>query len=97
MVSKAQATPFPYLPLTSCNRTDYFHARTAYGSHLVNNEVGPAIWGKWLPKALATGALQCKPDPEVVAKGLEGIQTACDTGAKDWGASSSPKLVIEIA
>ncbi|KAK8116645.1 uncharacterized protein PG998_004926 [Apiospora kogelbergensis] len=68
----------------------------AYGSTLANNEVGPATWGKWVPEALATGALQCKPDPEVVAQGLDGIQTACDMGAKDWGASSSPKLVVEI-
>ncbi|KAK7959578.1 uncharacterized protein PG986_004432 [Apiospora aurea] len=68
----------------------------AYGSTLVRNEVGPAIWGKWVPEALASGALQCKPEPEVVAKGLEGIQTACDIGAMGWGTSSSPKLVVEI-
>ncbi|KAK7995336.1 hypothetical protein PG990_014109 [Apiospora arundinis] len=67
-----------------------------YGTTLVNNEVGPAIWGKWVPEALASGALQCKPEPEVVAKGLDGIQTACDIGAKGWGESSSPKLVVEI-
>ncbi|KAK8000830.1 GroES-like protein [Apiospora marii] len=67
-----------------------------YGTTLVHNEVGPAIWGKWVPEALATGALQCKPDPEVVAKGLEGIQTACDIGAKGWGTTSSPKLVVEL-
>ncbi|KAK8062412.1 oxidoreductase-like protein [Apiospora hydei] len=68
----------------------------AYGSTLVHNEVGPAIWGKWVPEALASGALQCKPEPEVVAKGLDGIQTACDMGAKGWGTSSSPKLVVEL-
>ncbi|KAK8112758.1 oxidoreductase [Apiospora sp. TS-2023a] len=67
-----------------------------YGTTLVRNEVGPAIWGKWVPEALKTGALQCKPDPEVVAKGLEGIQTACDIGSEGWGTSSSPKLVIEL-
>ncbi|KAK8063485.1 alcohol dehydrogenase [Apiospora saccharicola] len=67
-----------------------------YGTTLVRNEVGPAVWGKWVPEALATGALQCKPDPEVVAKGLEGIQTACDIGSKGWGTNSSPKLVVEL-
>lgn len=76
--------------------TDFLICGIAYGTTLVHNEVGPAIWGKWVPEALATGALQCKPDPEVVAKGLEGIQTACDIGAKGWGTSSSPKLVVEL-
>ncbi|KAK8079048.1 GroES-like protein [Apiospora phragmitis] len=67
-----------------------------YGTTLVHNEVGPAIWGKWVPEALASGALQCKPDPEVVAQDLEGIQAACDIGAEGWGTSSSPKLVVEF-
>jgi hypothetical protein len=60
----------------------------------VHNEVGPAVWGDWIPNALAAGTLKCKPDAKVVAKGLEGIQDACDIGAK--GENSATKLVVEL-
>lgn len=60
---------------------------------MYTNEVGPAVWADWLPKALANGTLKCKPDPLVVGKGLEKIQEACDRGMKGVSAA---KLVVEL-
>lgn len=58
-----------------------------------HNHVGPAIWDQWLTAALANGSLRCKPDPEVVGKGLENVQAALDLQAKGV---SAKKLVVEL-
>lgn len=44
--------------------------------YLTEPEVAQAVWGKYVPEALANGSLICKPDPMVVGKGLEHIQAA---------------------
>jgi len=64
-----------------------------YGSDLKKNEVGPAVWGEWIPKALENGDLKCKPDAVVVGQGLESLQEACDK--MDAGVSGA-KLVVEL-
>ncbi|KAJ2987996.1 hypothetical protein NUW58_g4208 [Xylaria curta] len=50
-----------------------------WGSDLMKNEVGPMINNEFLPEALANGTFVAKPDPQVVGKGLESIQTGLDT------------------
>ena len=42
------------------------------------NEVGPAVWSNFLYEALEKGVFRCKPEPEVVGKGLGDIQKAVD-------------------
>ncbi|KAK5165819.1 uncharacterized protein LTR77_008742 [Saxophila tyrrhenica] len=57
-----------------------------------DSEVGPAIFKKWLPAALANESLKCKPDPVVVGTGLEYCQEACDRVAA--GASAQKFVVV---
>ncbi len=64
-----------------------------FGSDLKDNEVGPAIWVDFLPKALADGSLIAAPEPEVVGKGLESIQGGLDTLKKGV---SAKKCVISL-
>ena len=68
-------------------------ATTAWGDSLKYNEVGPAIWDRWLTPALANGSMRCKPEPEVVGKGLGYIQAAVDLQAKGV---SAKKLVVDL-
>ena len=58
-----------------------------------SNEVGPVIWSKWVPEALEDGSLKCKPQPEVVGKGLQHIQAALDRYKQGV---SGRKLVVEL-
>ncbi|MCJ1307099.1 hypothetical protein MMC25_000745 [Agyrium rufum] len=60
-------------------------------STIRQNEVGPAIWGKYIPAALADGSLKCKPEPFVVGQGLEKVQEAVDMMGKGV---SAKKLVV---
>lgn len=49
-----------------------------FGSSLVHNGVGKAIYADFLPQALAKGRYVPKPDPEVFGNGLESVQGACE-------------------
>ena len=60
---------------------------------LVNTEVGDAVWGKYIPEALAVGKFQAKPDPVLVEGGLEKVQEGIDLLRKGVSAA---KIVIEI-
>ncbi|KAK4697089.1 hypothetical protein P7C71_g937, partial [Lecanoromycetidae sp. Uapishka_2] len=62
-----------------------------FGSDLSGNEVGPAIWVDFLPKALEDGSYIVAPDAEVVGKGLESIQGGLDVLKKGV---SAKKCVI---
>lgn len=64
-----------------------------WGSSLKNDDVGPAVLGDWLSAALADGSMKCKPDPNVVGKGLEALQAAVELMEKGV---SAEKLVVEI-
>ncbi|KAF3770207.1 GroES-like protein [Cryphonectria parasitica EP155] len=55
---------------------------------------GKAVWEDWLPGALADGSMKCKPDAEVVGKGLESVQKAVDLVAKGV---SAKKLVVDLS
>ena len=68
-------------------------SRKDWGDSLKNTPLGPAIWERWMPAALANGTLQCKPDAYVVGQGLEKIQEACDLMR---AGASARKYVVEL-
>lgn len=63
------------------------------GTTLEGNELGRAIYEDFLPRALATGRFVAAPEPEVVGRGLEFVQTALDRLKRGV---SAKKLVVEI-
>lgn len=68
-------------------------ARFVWGSTLMDNEVGPMLWEKFLPAALAEGRYLLAPTAEVVGSGLESVQPALDTLR---GGVSARKLVVTL-
>lgn len=60
---------------------------------IVWNDVGPAVWGQFVPGALADGSLICKPDPLVVGEGLEMVQDALDRQKSGVG---TEKMVVKL-
>ncbi|ERF73359.1 hypothetical protein EPUS_08301 [Endocarpon pusillum Z07020] len=64
-----------------------------FGSDLKDNEVGPAIYVDFLPKALADGSYIAAPDARVVGNGLESIQGGLDLLKKGV---SAMKYVISL-
>lgn len=57
-------------------------------------DIGRAVWGKYLPEALAAGRFQAKPDPFVIEGGLEKVQEGINL---QRAGVSAKKIVIEIA
>ncbi|WP_245635874.1 zinc-binding alcohol dehydrogenase family protein [Herbiconiux solani] len=74
-------------------RTRGIRARYVWGSSLMTNEVGPMLWGEYLPAALAEGRYVCAPEAEVVGEGLEAIQPALD---RLRAGVSARKLVVRL-
>ena len=64
-----------------------------FGSSLLYNEVGKAVYVDFLPRALAEGTYIAAPDPLVVGKGLESIQKGLDVQMKGV---SAKKVVISL-
>ncbi|KAF2741236.1 zinc-binding oxidoreductase CipB [Polyplosphaeria fusca] len=64
-----------------------------WGSDLMANEVGAAIYENYLPEALAAGLFVAAPKPRIVGHGLEHVQDALDTIVKGV---SAEKLVVTI-
>lgn len=64
-----------------------------FGSSLLYNEVGKAIYVEFLPQALADGTYVAAPEPHVVGKGLEYIQVAYDLQRKGV---SAKKVVVSL-
>ncbi|KAK8161590.1 chaperonin 10-like protein [Phyllosticta citrichinensis] len=58
-----------------------------------NADIAVAIWGRFVPEALAAGVLQAKPDPLVVGHGLESIQKGLDV---QWQGVSAKKVVVTL-
>jgi NADPH:quinone reductase-like Zn-dependent oxidoreductase len=75
------------------SRRHGIRARFVWGSTLMHNEVGPMLWGGFLPAALADGRYIPTPSPEVVGSGLEHVQTALDTLR---GGVSARKVVVSL-
>ncbi|KAL5419641.1 hypothetical protein PMIN04_006817 [Paraphaeosphaeria minitans] len=55
------------------------------------NHIGPCIWRKYLPAALARGTLVPKPDPLIVGNGLRSVQLGLD---KQKAGVSAKKVVV---
>ncbi len=64
-----------------------------WGGTLVNNGVGKAIYADFLPTALAEGVYIAAPDPLVVGKGLEHVETALELLKKGV---SAKKVVVSL-
>ena len=64
-----------------------------FGTTLVHNGVGKAIYADFLGQALEKGIYKCKPDPMVVGHGLEKLQEAFDT---QKNGVSAKKVVITL-
>ena len=56
-------------------------------------EVGNAIWGQFVSKALEKGSLLARPDPVVLKGGLDKIQEGID---KLKQGVSAAKIVVEL-
>jgi hypothetical protein len=61
---------------------------------LVHLDVGDAVWRQYIPKALAAGKFQAKPDPFIVKGGLEKVQEGIDLLK---AGVSAKKVVVEIS
>ncbi|KFX98301.1 hypothetical protein O988_04403 [Pseudogymnoascus sp. VKM F-3808] len=68
-------------------------AKFIFGSDLKDNEVGPAIFEHFLPKALEEGVFKCATMPLVAGEGLEGIQGAFEVSKKGV---SAQKVVVTL-
>nr|WP_280115356.1 zinc-binding alcohol dehydrogenase family protein [Clavibacter michiganensis] len=64
-----------------------------WGSALMHDEVGPMLWERFLPAALADGRYVAAPAAEVVGSGLEAIQPAMD---RLRAGVSARKLVVAL-
>ena len=67
--------------------------RFVWGSTLMSNEVGPMLWERFLPAALAEGRYVVAPEPLVVGSGLESVQGALDSLREGV---SARKLVVTL-
>jgi len=67
--------------------------KSIFGSTLMDNEVGEAIYVDFLPAALADGRYVAAPPPHVVGTGLEDIQAALDLQKRGMSAS---KVVVRL-
>ena len=64
-----------------------------YGTSLIHNEVGKAVYVDFLPEALVQGIFVAAPDPHIFGKGLESLQVALDFQKKGV---SAKKIVITL-
>lgn len=60
---------------------------------LKEKDVGKAIWGEYVPAALASGQLAAKPDPLILKGGLSRVQDGLDILK---AGVSATKVVIEL-
>jgi hypothetical protein len=64
-----------------------------FGSTLIDNGVGKAVYVDYLPEALTEGKYIAVPEPIVVGKGLEYIQVGFDLQKKGM---SAKKVVVSL-
>ncbi|GAB7351768.1 hypothetical protein MBLNU459_g2344t1 [Dothideomycetes sp. NU459] len=68
-------------------------SKFVFGSDLMANEVGKAIYEDFLPVALAEGKFVAAPEPQIVGKGLKYVQEAMDLNKKGL---SAKKAVVSL-
>ena len=74
-------------------RMRHISKKSIFGSTLMDNEVSKVIYEDFLPKALADGHYVAAPEPAVVGKGLEYVQTGMDTQKQGV---SAKKVVVSL-
>ena len=74
-------------------RMRHISTKSIFGSTLMDNEVSKVIYEDFLPKALADGHYVAAPEPAVVGKGLEYVQTGMDTQKQGV---SAKKVVVSL-
>ena len=75
------------------NRMRHIGTKSIFGSTLKDNEVSRVIYEDFLPQALADGHYVAAPEPAVVGKGLEYVQTGMDTQKQGV---SAKKVVVSL-
>lgn len=68
-------------------------ARFVWGSSIASSPVGPALWGRYLPTALAAGEHRPVPQPRVIGSDLAAAQLGLDLMRQGV---SAEKLVIAL-
>ncbi|GLA32383.1 hypothetical protein AnigIFM63326_011527 [Aspergillus niger] len=90
-------TKVPVASVLPCDRpTERFIPQYVIAYSIIqepHNDIGDWIWGKYLPRALANGAFQVKPDPYVVGHGLKTIQHGLDVQKKGV---SAKKVIVTL-
>ncbi|GKZ33166.1 hypothetical protein AbraIFM66950_002952 [Aspergillus brasiliensis] len=90
-------TKVPVASVLPCDRpTERFIPQYVIAYSIIqepHNDIGDWIWGRYLPRALANGAFQAKPDPYVVGHGLEAIQHGLDVQKKGV---SAKKVIVTL-
>ncbi|MFJ4254404.1 zinc-binding alcohol dehydrogenase family protein [Microbacterium sp. NPDC090003] len=75
------------------SRSRGIRASFIWGSAIATSPVGPAVWGEYLPTALAAGSHQLYPEARIAGDGLSAIQEAIDILRRGV---SAQKLVIRL-
>lgn len=75
------------------SRTRGIGASFIWGSAIATSPVGPAVWGGYLPAALASGSHHLYPEAHIAGHGLPAIQGAIDTLRRGV---SARKLVVTL-
>lgn len=75
------------------SRTRGIRASFIWGSAIAASPVGRAVWGGYLPGALASGTHRPYPEARIVGEGLPAIQGAIDTLRRGV---SAQKLVVTL-
>lgn len=57
------------------------------------NQLTHELWENFLPKALESGQIKCVPEPLIMGKGLESVQSGLD---KNKEGVSAKKVVVEL-
>lgn len=73
--------------------TRRIRTNSIFGTTLMENEVGPLIYEKFLPEALAQGRYRAVPEPFVIGKGLAYVQAGLE---KQRQGVSAQKVVISL-
>lgn len=75
------------------SRARGIRATFIWGSAIAGSPVGPTVWGRYLPAALASGSHSLYPEAHIAGRGLPAIQEAIDTLRRGV---SARKLVITL-
>ena len=81
-----------FIRTTIKTRLTHVGWKTVAVKNMSNNGIGKAVYSDFLPKAFRNGTFVAAPEPEIVGKGLEHVQTAFDR--QERGMSAGKAVVI---